>query len=146
MGTHEKPNLFFCQAILDCYRAEVFKQLSTFYIIFFVSHHEFAFDCLFRLFMGLLPSWRTKKVTLFGNEWTYEKAVLCKGYECCLEAGWQTLLQTYIQMRTDWYGWPWWTEFPKGYRIHGGSKITFQFFGKSVYLYDFSYKLDHGGN
>ena len=37
-------------------------------------------------------------------EWSYEAAVIAKGYECFLEAGFQTMLQTYIQMRT---GWPW---------------------------------------
>ena len=55
-----------------------------------------------RLFLGLNPAWRNKKFTFLGVEWSYERAVQFKGYECFLEAGFQTLLQTYVQMRTGW--------------------------------------------
>ena len=58
----------------------------------------------FRLLLGLTPEGRQKQVNFLEMEWSYEAAVIAKGYECFLEAGFQTILQTYIQMRT---GWPW---------------------------------------
>ena len=58
----------------------------------------------FRLLLGLTPEGRQKRVNFLELEWSYEAAVIAKGYECFLEAGFQTMLQTYIQMRT---GWPW---------------------------------------
>ena len=58
----------------------------------------------FRLLLGLTPEGRQKRVNFLEIEWSYEAAVIAKGYECFLEAGFQTMLQTYIQMRT---GWPW---------------------------------------
>ena len=63
-----------------------------------------------------------KKVMFLEMEWSYEQAVIAKGYECFLEAGFQTLLQTYIQMRT---GWPWFRKLSKGYFLGDGiSKVT----------------------
>ena len=58
----------------------------------------------FRLLLGLTPEGRQKRVDFLEIEWSYEAAVIAKGYECFLEAGFQTMLQTYIQIRT---GWPW---------------------------------------
>ena len=58
----------------------------------------------FRLLLGLTPEGRQKRVNFLEIEWSYEAAVIAKGYECFLEAGFQTILQTYVQMRT---GWPW---------------------------------------
>ena len=75
--------------------------------------------------MGLRESWRKKKFNTFGIEWSYEKAMICKGYECSLEAGLQVLLQTYIQMRTGWLGTHWWIELTKPYMEDGGINQTY---------------------
>ena len=75
---------------------------------------------MFRLALGLCDSWKKKRFNIFGVEWTYEKAMICKGYECSLEAGLQVLLQTYIQMRTGWLGIQWWNELTKAYMELGG--------------------------
>ena len=94
------------------------------------SHIRITF--IFRLFLGLNPSWKKKKFTFLGTDWSYEIAVLCKGYECFLEAGYQTLLQTYINMRTEWHGWLWLKQWlnggnligKKGYIINQGKVLT----------------------
>ena len=83
------------------------------------------------LFMGVVPSWRNKKVNFLGMDWSYEIAIICKGYEVCLEAGLQTLLGTYLQMATGWHGWPWWRNLDKGY-LNGGGTLFIQF--KITYL------------
>ena len=44
-------------------------------------------------------------------------AVVCKGYECFFEAGPQTILQTYIQLLTNW---PFFHRVKKGYLLEGG--------------------------
>ena len=80
-----------------------------------------------RLFLGLVPSWRDRRLTFLGVEWSYECAILCKGYECFLEAGFQTLLHTYIQMKTNWYGWPFWRNLDKSYMIKEGKRLHLQF-------------------
>ena len=77
------------------------------------------------LFMGVVPSWRNKRVNFMGMEWSYEIAIICKGYEVCLEAGLQTLLGTYLQMVTSWHGWPWWRNLDKGYLNVGGKLIRY---------------------
>ena len=69
--------------------------------------------------MGLVPSWREKKFTFLGTDWSYEIAVICKGYECFLEAGYQTLLQTSINMRTGWHGWLWLKQYLLGGQLIG---------------------------
>ena len=56
-----------------------------------------------------------------GVTWSYEFAMLSKGYECCLEAGLQTLIQVYIQMRTGWIGLQFWRELVKAYMEDGGT-------------------------
>ena len=57
---------------------------------------------------------------MMGVNWSYEFAILSKGYECCLEAGLQTLIQVYIQMRTGWVGLQFWRELVKAYMEDGG--------------------------
>ena len=41
----------------------------------------------FRLLLGLTPEGRQKRVNFLELEWSYEAAVIAKGYECFLEAG-----------------------------------------------------------
>ena len=38
-----------------------------------------------RLTLGLCPSWKRKRFTILGVEWSYEIAMICKGFECALE-------------------------------------------------------------
>ena len=59
--------------------------------------------------------------------------MICKGYECSLEAGLQVLLQTYIQMRTGWLGIQWWNELTKAYMELGGT-VTGHKFDKKLTL------------
>ena len=72
--------------------------------------------------LGLRESWKRKKFKILGVEWSYEKAMICKGYECSLEACLQVLLQTYIQMRTGWLGMHWLRDLTKGYKEDGGTR------------------------
>ena len=74
----------------------------------------------FRLLLGLTPEGRQKWVNFLEIEWSYEAAVIAKGYECFLEAGFQTLLQTYIQMRTNW---PYFRTLRKGYILNEGDYV-----------------------
>ena len=46
--------------------------------------------------------------------------MICKGYECALEAGFQTLLQVYIQMQTQWVALKFWRDLVKAYMEDGG--------------------------
>ena len=90
----------------------------------------------FRLLLGLTPEGRQKRVNFLELEWSYEAAVIAKGYECFLEAGFQTMLQTYIQMRT---GWPWLRTLSsalgfslgKGYLLKNGNQTDYLTFNKS---------------
>ena len=74
-----------------------------------------------RLTLGLCPSWKRKRFTILGVEWSYEIAMICKGYECALEAGFQTLLQVYIQMQTQWIALLFWRDLVKAYMEDGGN-------------------------
>ena len=56
----------------------------------------------FRLFLGVVPKWRKRSFTFLGMDWSYERSVFYKGFECFYESGPQTLLHTYVQMRTRW--------------------------------------------
>ena len=71
--------------------------------------------------LGLCPSWKRKRFTILGVEWSYEIAMICKGYECALEAGFQTLLQVYIQMQTQWIALLFWRDLVKAYMEDGGN-------------------------
>ena len=73
-----------------------------------------------RLTLGLCPSWKKKRFTILGVEWSYELAMICKGYECSLEAGFQTLLQVYIQLQTGWAALQFWRDLVKAYMEDGG--------------------------
>ena len=75
---------------------------------------------VFRLLLGLTENGREKRVVFLEMEWSYEDAVVAKGYECFLEAGFQTLLQTYIQMRTNW---PYFRTLRKGYILNEGNYV-----------------------
>ena len=68
-----------------------------------------------------------------GVEWSYEFAMYCKGYECSVEAGLQTLLQVYIQMRTGWVGLQFWRELVKAYMVDGGTELLI-FYDKTFAL------------
>ena len=70
--------------------------------------------------LGLCPSWKRKRFTILGVEWSYEIAMICKAYECALEAGFQTLLQVYIQMQTQWVVLLFWRDLVKAYMEDGG--------------------------
>ena len=74
----------------------------------------------FRLCLGLSQSWKRKKITILGVEWNYELAMICKGYECSLEAGFQVLLQVYIQMQTQWVLLHFWRDLVKAHMEDGG--------------------------
>ena len=55
----------------------------------------------FRLLVGFHPVWRNKRITILGVDWSFERAVVYKTDEGFVEAGLQTLLQTYIHMNTE---------------------------------------------
>ena len=97
--------------------------LLNLYLLFIHFIH-----CISRLILGLRESWKRKKFKILGVEWSYEKAMICKGYECSLEACLQVLLQTYIQMRTGWLGMHWLRDLTKGYKEDGGTRNYLQKF------------------
>ena len=67
------------------------------------------------LILGLVPSWRKKTYIFLDIEWSYETAMMAKGYESSLESGPQAIIQTYLMMLTNFYGWPFWRVLMKGY-------------------------------
>ena len=69
-----------------------------------------------------------------GINWSYEFAMLSKGYECCLEAGLQTLIQVYIQMRTGWIGLQFWRELVKAYMEDRGTFTSLVYQPHSGYI------------
>ena len=55
--------------------------------------------------------------------------MICKGHECSLEAGFQVLLQVYIQMQTQWLGVQVWRDLKKPFMQDGGKQslhLSFQ--------------------
>ena len=49
--------------------------------------------------------------------------MVAKGIECAIEAGPQSIFQTYTLMQTKWVNWPWWNVLRKGYLQEGGKTI-----------------------
>ena len=58
-------------------------------------------------------------------ELSYHQAMVAKGIECAIEAGPQSIFQTYTLMQTKWVNWPWWNVLEKGYLQEGGNFSTF---------------------
>ena len=74
--------------------------------------------------MGLVPSLRQQKFHFLGIDWSFEQAVFGQGFEVAFEAGFQTLLGTYLQMATGWFGFANFTRtFTKSYMIDGGMSL-----------------------
>ena len=63
--------------------------------------------------------------------WSYERSVFYKGFECFYESGPQTLLQTYVQMRTKWVDMQalqaLLEPLKKGYILNGGNQHIFAY-------------------
>ena len=72
--------------------------------------------------MGTFTSWKGKKYILFGVNWSYEAAMISKGYEVALEASLQTLIMTYVNMRTGWMSLNVFKDLTKAYMQGGGNE------------------------
>ena len=71
--------------------------------------------------LGCCTSWKSKKYTLFGVDWSYEAAMIAKSYEVALEAGLQTLIMTYVHMTTGWMSLNVFKDLTKAYMQEGGT-------------------------
>ena len=72
--------------------------------------------------LGCCTSWKSKKYTFFGVDWSYEAAMIAKSYEVALEAGLQTLIMTYVHMTTGWMSLNVFKDLTKAYMQGGGNK------------------------
>ena len=77
--------------------------------------------------LGCCTSWKSKKYTFFGVDWSYEAAMIAKSYEVALEAGLQTLIMTYVHMTTGWMSLNVFKDLTKAYMQGGGTKHLIYF-------------------
>ena len=81
-----------------------------------------------RLILGICDSWKCKKYTFLGVNWSYEAAMIAKGYEVAFEAGLQTLVMTYVHMKTGWLSINVFKDLTKAYMQGGGIFSHFWFY------------------
>ena len=55
-----------------------------------------------RTLLGMNPNWKSYSFSFLGEDWNYLSGIESKAYEGFFEAGYQMILQIYIQQKTGW--------------------------------------------
>ena len=59
-------------------------------------------NVVLRTLLGMNPNWKSYSFHFLGEDWNYLSGIESKAYEGFFEAGYQMILQIYIQQKTGW--------------------------------------------